>query len=63
LRKGEETVIQIRCSVETKRRFKMFVVGSGKKNYESALVHLLDYYEGKFSRLPITTRGPKASRF
>lgn len=56
--KGEETVIQIRCSMETRRRFKMFVVRAGKKNYESALVYLLDYYEGKVSRVPITTRGP-----
>lgn len=35
------TVLQIRCSEETKRRFKEFVVRNGFKTYEQALVELL----------------------
>ena len=42
-------MIKIRCSKETKRRFKVFAV-SKDMTYEEAIVYLLDYYEGKVTK-------------
>jgi len=37
-----EAVIQIRCSKQTEKRFKKFVIDSDAHNYEEALIILLD---------------------
>jgi hypothetical protein len=44
-------VLRIRCRRETFNRFKEYA--SEFRNYEKALINLMDYYEGKASRAPI----------
>jgi len=50
--------IFIRCDKGTKRRFKIFMAQNDFANFEEALLHLLDYYEGKISKAPIKSYGP-----
>ncbi len=38
-------VLKIRCSKETKRKFKVYVVGNGFSNYEECLRFLLEKAE------------------
>jgi len=47
--------IFIRCSKETKRRFRIFMAEKELSNFEQALLRLLDYYEGKISKAPVKT--------
>jgi len=50
-------VIVIRCTPETKRRFRMFVASKGFRNSEEALLFLLDFYEKP--RVEVEVFGPK----
>ena len=53
----EKTKIIIRCTPETKRKFRMFVASKGFRNSEEALLFLLEFYEKP--RVEVEVFGPE----
>jgi len=50
VKKKEEILIRVRCSKETKRKFRMFVASNNFRNFEDALKFLLNQSEEKAAR-------------